>query len=206
MDEDMVDQISDIDNVISVQKTTQTQYTGDSLESGIESGSLGGRGQFPGGEDLPDGDFTMAISVMGFDPANKDPELMGDAHMEIVEGSYFTTDQIDADVVVVGDALAEANELEVGDMIDIEGVSVEVIGIYDSGQVFGDNMLVMPIDTVQRLFELEGVTSATVIVDNVDNVEGVADDIRDRQGQSSDKSRLALLAHIKLSEPSICSL
>ena len=54
-----------------------------------------------------------------------------------------------------------------------------VIGIYDSGQVFGDNMLVLPIDTAQRLFDLDGVTSVTVVADDVSNVDAVAADIRE---------------------------
>jgi putative ABC transport system permease protein len=116
---------------------------------------------------------------MGFDTATENPTLMGDAQMDIVEGRYFTTDENDADVMVVGQALADKNGLELGSVVDIEGVLIEVIGIYDSGQVFGNNMLVMPIGTVQSVFDLEGVTSLTVVVDYVDNVDGVVEGIRE---------------------------
>ena len=183
LDEEDVDELYDIPHVVSVQKSTQTQYTGDALEAAIDPGTLGMRGQPPGGTgDFGVGtgfSFRMAITIMGFDPATEDPVLMGDAHMEITEGRYFTTGETNADVVVVGQALAEKNGLEIGSLIDIEGVSVEVIGIFESGQVFGDNMLVMPIDTVQRVFDLQGVTSVTVRVDYVDNVDGVEDAIRE---------------------------
>jgi putative ABC transport system permease protein len=171
-----VDKLSGIPHVVSVQESVQTQYSGDSLESAIEPGTLGGRGG--GGGSLPT-DFRMPISIMGFDAATENPTLMGDAQMDIVEGRYFTTDENNADVMVVGEDLADKNGLEVGSLVDIEGVSVEVIGIYDSGQVFGNNMLVMPIGTVQRVFDLEGVTSVTVVADYVDNVDGVVDDIRE---------------------------
>ncbi len=171
-----VDKLSDIDHVVSVQGTVQTQYTGDSLELGIESGTLGpGRGSSTGGSPR-----IMGIIVMGFDAGMSitDVTLMGDAQMEIVEGSYFTSN--DADVMVVGQALADANDLEVGSTVDIEGTSVEVIGIYDSGQVSGNNMLVMPIGTVQSLFDIDGVTSVTVIADDVNNVDGVVEAIREK--------------------------
>jgi putative ABC transport system permease protein len=171
-----VDKLSGIPHVVSVQESVQTQYSGDSLESAIEPGTLGGRG---GGEESPPVDFRMPISIMGFDAATENPTLMGDAQIDIVEGRYFATDENNADVMVVGQALADKNGLEVGSLVDIEGVSVEVIGIYDSGQVFGNNMLVMPIGTVQRVFDLEGVTSVTVVADYVDNVDGVVDDIRE---------------------------
>jgi putative ABC transport system permease protein len=176
--EEDVDKLSDIDHVVSVQGSVQTQYTGDSLESAVDAGSLGGRGGGPMG-DSSGGGFRMGIMVMGFDAATESPTLMGDAEMEIVDGRYFTTDENDADVMVVGQDLADENGLEVGSTVDIEGTSVMVIGIYDSGQVFGNNMLVMPIDTAERLFDLDGVTSVTVVVDDVDNVDGVADAIRE---------------------------
>ncbi len=172
-----VDKLSDIDHVVSVQGTVQTQYTGDSLESGTPGPSGGpGRGDSMGGSPR-----TMGIMVMGFDAGVSitDVTLMGDAQMEIVEGSYFTSN--DADVMVVGQALKTADNatLEVGDTVDIEGTSVTVIGIYDSGQVFGNNMIVMPIETVERLFDIDGVTSVTVTADDVNNVDAVVSAIRE---------------------------
>jgi putative ABC transport system permease protein len=173
-----VDKLSDIDHVSSVQASIQTQYTGDSLDSAVDAGSLGGRGGgagFPGGSSSSS--FRMGIMVMGFNAATENPTLMGSSTMEIVEGSYFTSDN--ADVMVVGQDLAEENSLDIGDTVDIEATSVTVIGIYDSGTVFGNNMLVMPITTTERLFELDGVTSVTVVADDVDNVDAVVDGIRE---------------------------
>jgi len=175
-----VDKLSDIDHVVSVQASVQTRYTGDSLESGIQPGTLGPGGR-PGGDGSTGGaPRTMGIMVMGFDTGVSitDVTLMGGAQMKIVEGRYFTIYETDADVMVIGQALADANDLEVGDTVDIEGTSVTVIGIYDGGQVFGNNMLVMPVGTAERLFDIDGVTSVTVVADDVDNVDGVVSSIR----------------------------
>jgi putative ABC transport system permease protein len=169
-----VDKLSSIDHVDSVQVSVQTQYSGDSLESAVDAGSLGGRGPMGGSSS---GSFTMPITVMGFSAANESPTLMNGTTMEIVEGSYFTSD--DADVMVVGQDLADKNSLSVGSTVDIEGTSVTVIGIYDSGTSFGNNMLIMPVDTVESLFDIDGVTSVTVVVDDIDNVDAVASDIRE---------------------------
>jgi len=166
-----VDKLSDISHVVSVQESVQTQYTGDSLESAVEQGGQGG-GSFPGG-------FRMGIMVMGFDTATENPTLTGGAQMDIVEGRYFTADENDADVMIVGQALADKNSLTIGSTVGINGTPVGVIGIYDSGQVFGNNMLVMPIGTVQRLFSLGGVTSVTVQADDVNNVDAVVSSIRE---------------------------
>jgi putative ABC transport system permease protein len=174
-----VDNLSDIEHVASVQLSVQTRYTGDSLESGIDAGTIGtppsGRSS-PGTPSLPPGGFSMGITVMGFSAATENPTLMGASTLEIVEGGYFTSDN--ADVMVVGQELADANSLTVGSTVDIEGTSLTVVGIYDSGTVFGNNMMVMPIETTERVFELDGVTSVTVLADDVENVDAVVEDIR----------------------------
>jgi putative ABC transport system permease protein len=166
-----VDKLSDIPHVVSIQESVQTQYTGDDLQSAVGQGGQGG-GRFPGG-------FRMGIMVMGFDTATTNPTLMGGGQMNVTEGRYFTTDDNDADVMVVGQALASNNSLAVGSTVSINGTSVEVIGIYDSGQVFGNNMIVMPIETTERLFNLDGVTSVTVQADDVNNVDAVVSSIRE---------------------------
>jgi putative ABC transport system permease protein len=167
-----VDKLSSIPHVVSVQESVQTQYTGDSLESAVEQGTFGGQG---GGPVIR----TRGIMVMGFDATTENPALMGGGQMHITEGRYFTIDENDADVMIVGQAVADKNNLAIGSPVDINGTPVEVIGIYDSGQVFGNNMLVMPIGTVQSLFDLEGATSVTVVADNVNNVDAVVSNIRD---------------------------
>jgi putative ABC transport system permease protein len=166
-----VDKLSGIPHVVSVQESVQTQYTGSNLESAAEQGGQG-QGRFPGG-------FRMAIMVMGLDTATENPTLMGGGQMNITEGSYFTTDDNYADVMVVGQALADRNSLTVGSTVSINDTSVEVIGIYNSGQLFGNNMLIMPVGTVQNLFDMDGVTSVTVQADDANNVDAVVNGIRE---------------------------
>jgi len=170
-----IDKLSDIDHVVSVQARVETYYTGDSLESAFELSIVGN----PPPGDSSSGDFRVPITVMGFDTATKDPKLMGDAHVEITKGRYFTSDENDADVMVVGKDLADKNNLSVGSTVDIKGTLVTVIGIYDSGTAWGNNMLVMPIGTAKRLFGLNGATSVTVQADNVKNVDEVVASIRE---------------------------
>jgi len=119
----------------------------------------------------------MGITVMGVDAATETPALMGASTFEIVEGSYITSDN--ADEMVIGQNLADTNSLSVGSTVDIEGTALTVVGIYDSGTVFANNMIVMPIETTERVFELDGVTSVTVLADDVENVDAVVEDIRE---------------------------
>lgn len=169
-----IDRLDDLDHVVSVQQSAQTQYTGTSLQSSIEMGSLGRRSA--GGNSAGSG-FTMPIITVGYDPSVENPLLLGGGRVEIVSGRYFSEVENDADVVIVGQALADYNSLRIDSTIDINGASVEIIGIFTSGQVFGDNMLVMPISAVQRLFDIDGATSVTVEVDDTGNTETVVDSI-----------------------------
>jgi putative ABC transport system permease protein len=172
LDEADVDQLLAIEHVESVQKSAQAQYTGGALVTEAPPGAGG-----PGG-----GGLTRPIIAMGFDPVVSKITIGGatvDTAEAIVSGRYFDTSEIDSDVMLVGDALAAANSLDVGDTVLIEGATMEIIGIYDSGQRFGDNMMVLPIDTTQRLFELDGVSSAVVIADDVSNVDAIVADIRE---------------------------
>ena len=87
---------------------------------------------------------------------------------------YFTADDANADVAVVGQTLATANNLSVGSEITIGTDQVQVIGIYTTGEQFGDNMIVMPIESVQRLYSINGATTVTVTADSAGDVNLVA--------------------------------
>jgi putative ABC transport system permease protein len=172
-----VDKLSDIEHVASVQASVQTRYTGDSLEA-PDAGTIGTPpGDRQGRLPPSGGSFTMGITVMGVDAATETPALMGASTFEIVEGSYITSDN--ADEMVIGQNLADTNSLSVGSTVDIEGTALTVVGIYDSGTVFANNMIVMPIETTERVFELDGVTSVTVLADDAENVDAVVEDIRE---------------------------
>jgi putative ABC transport system permease protein len=114
------------------------------------------------------------LSLMGLEPAVANPILRlrgGDATMTIVEGTYFNSENTDPDVMVVGQALAQVNNFQVGSTVDVIGTPVQVIGIYSTGQT--DNMMIMPIATVQRLYNIPGVNGVTVVADKVSNVDTV---------------------------------
>ena len=188
-----VDRISSLAHVASVQETVQTTYTGDALVSGIDIGSLGSFRSFDRGGSPPAGVTPIPvpngtssnetprfanIMVMGISPSAAAPALTGGGQMTMTQGRYFTASDANADVVIVGETLATKNNLSIGSEITIGTDQVAVIGIYTSGQQFGDNMLVMPISTVQRLYSVDGATSITVSADNVNNVDSVVTEIR----------------------------
>ena len=179
-----VAQLSILPHVASVQESVTTSYTGSALVSGISFGSSGSTFGSATPTQVPNGSSSRvttrfgAITVMGVSPTGAAPTLTGGGTLTMVTGSYFTADDANADVAVVGQTLATANNLTVGSEIAIGTTQVQVIGIYTTGEQFGDNTLLMPIETVQRLYNINGATTVTVTADNAADVNVVANEIR----------------------------
>ena len=178
-----VDQLSSLPHIKVVQETVSTSYTGSELVSGI---SFTSAGSFFGNAtpvEVPNSAVSGtprfgAITVMGVSPTGAAPALTGGGTMTMESGSYFTADDVNADVAIVGQTLATANNLSVGSEITIGTDQVQVIGIYTTGEQFGDNMIVMPIESVQRLYSINGATTVTVTADSAGDVNIVATELR----------------------------
>jgi putative ABC transport system permease protein len=155
--------LNDLAHVVSVQPSLQVAYSG---SSSITPGNPNGATRI------------QALSVMGFDLAIADPTTRNNQKITVVKGTYFTAKDTNADVAVVGQALAEANNLGIGSTIDVTGTSVRVIGIYNSGPQTADNLIIMPIAVVQSLYGLPGANEVIVAADNVSNVDPVVQEIR----------------------------
>jgi ABC-type lipoprotein release transport system permease subunit len=79
-------------------------------------------------------------------------------------------------VALLSKALAAANGLKLGDTFDLSGERIEIIGIFeaDSGDLFGNNAVFLPLRTAQRITDKPGEISEAVIwADDVDRVDSV---------------------------------
>ena len=175
--EEDVDEIWSIDHVVSVSRTMTVPYAGEGLESAIElPAGLTAEGA---------GVRSPPVMMTGID----DPSTLttlGVEDAEITSGRTFTEDEAKANVAVMGVDLAEKNDLLLGDTFELEGETIEVVGIYTTGTQFGDNGVFMPIKTIQSLFDRgDEIDEAVVRVDSVDHVEQVAEEIRDTLGEDT---------------------
>ena len=174
-----IDGVLAIDNVASVSRSLTEGYTGEDLTSAPP--------QLPEGAQLPSGagQFSFPVLVTGTD--NPDAlTTIGNADVGFVAGRTFNDDEVEANVAVVGTALAEENGLTVGDSFEMEGTSFEVVGISTTGTRFGDNAVFLPLKTAQEVFDRPGeIDQAVVRAISVDHVEQVADDIRQMLGEEA---------------------
>jgi ABC-type lipoprotein release transport system permease subunit len=98
-----------------------------------------------------------------------------DTGASLIDGRLFTADEADADVAVISQALADENDLQVGDTFNIGATTIEVIGIVSGASGFAPIAVYIPLSTAQRVLEQTGELSRiTLKVDDVDNVNAVA--------------------------------
>ncbi|OGO50973.1 MAG: hypothetical protein A2148_03040 [Chloroflexi bacterium RBG_16_68_14] len=166
-----ITKVESIPNVAGIARHITVRYSGTDLVSAPMQG-------MPSEE----GGFQRPILITGTD----DPTSLttfGTQDSTITAGSVFTSDQADQDVALVGETLATANNLAVDSSFEMNGATFQVLGIYTTGTQFGDNALFIPLTTAQNLFQRQGeIDDAVVYADSVDNVNAVADDIRQTLG------------------------
>lgn len=171
--DDDIEPISEVEHVVGYTRRISAQYSGDALQSAIEP---------PAGVQVPDGFTGPPVLVAGTEDAASLTAFGEEA--EIVEGRTFESDEGEANVAVVGQSLAEANGLSVGDTVDLEGSSVEIIGIFTTGTQFGDNQLALPLEVARDIFDRGSeIDEVTVRVDSAENVGAVTETLRETLGE-----------------------
>lgn len=189
--------IADLAHVTDVSQTLGDRLTSDnsSLTSAIDAGSLGQRNSQNSGMRFemhtmgPDGvaktSFTPPITLTGTtDSTNL--SLQGGGTFTLTDGNVFADDSGE-NVAVVGKSLAEKNSLKVGSTFTAYGTEIKVVGIFDSGNTFSNNQVIMPIKTVQALSgQTDAITSVRVTTDSIDNIASVTKSIEGALGSKAD--------------------
>ena len=180
------------------------------LQSAVSAGSLGQRfsqnsGQTftppPGAFDRSGGgtgatSFTPPVTVSG---TTAPTDLAaggfgGGGTFTLKSGNVFATTSTD-NVALVGTSLASKNNLKVGSTFTAYGATITVSGIFDAGNTFSNNQVIMPLATVQKLAGEPGdITSATLTVDSITNANTVTSAAQKALGSAADVTNAAAQA------------
>jgi len=198
-----IDSIKTMSNVKGVTSTLNDRLrNGDdtNLESAIEPGSFGNRQQERSGDSSsgntsqnennnpngqPQGEFKMPVMVVGTDDLSITASL-NVSELNITSGEKFDAASEEA-VAMIGTKLAEKNNLSVGSTFQAYGQNVKVVGIFDGGNDFANNSVVMPIKTLQKLSAQEGqINSIIVEATSIDSVSTLETDIKSKLGNKAD--------------------
>jgi putative ABC transport system permease protein len=194
-------------HVTGVNESLQDRLTtsNTNLQSAVDAGSLGRRfsqnsGQTfappPGfGDRGGDGsiNFTPPVTVNGT-TAPTDLSAGGGGSFTLKSGTVFNPAGTD-NVALVGTSLASKNNLKAGSTFTAYGTTITVSGIFDAGNTFADNQVIMPLATVQKLSGQTGdLTSATLMVDSITNVDSVTKAAEKTLGGAADVTNAAAQA------------
>jgi putative ABC transport system permease protein len=191
--------VTAIDKSVSDRLTTSNS----NLVSAISAGSLGQRfagnsGQtfngpttFGGGSGGGTFSFTPPITVLGTNDPTNLGVTQGGGTFKLTSGTVFSSNST-SDVALVGSSLASKNSLKLGSTFTAYSTTITVDGIFDAGNTFSNNQVIMPLATTQKLSGLTNdITSATVYVDSVGNVNSVTAAIQKQLGSAADVTNSA---------------
>jgi putative ABC transport system permease protein len=120
--------------------------------------------------------------------------LGGGGTFTLKSGSVFSSNSTD-NVALVGTSLASKNNLKVGSTFTAYGTLVTVLGIFDAGNTFSNNQVIMPLAAVQKLSsQTDDITSATLTVDSITNVASVTAAAQKALGSAADVTNAATQA------------
>jgi ABC-type antimicrobial peptide transport system permease subunit len=109
----------------------------------------------------------------------------------IIAGRALSEPDADRDVAVVGHLYAKerlgidarSETALSGRSVALNGHTLEVIGIYATGNDFGDNHVFVPLEAFRRIYDPGGkLSKIRVTVDSVANVEAVTEDLKQLRG------------------------
>ena len=196
--------VTSINGVVSDRLTTSDT----NLQSAVEAGSLGqrfsrnsgvgGNNAVPGGDGNTTGtprSFTPPVTVLGTNQPTNLSTTQGGGSFKLTSGEVFASGSTD-NVAVIGSSLASKNNLVVGSTFTAySGTTIKVVGIYDAGNTFSNNQVIMPLASVQKLSSQVGqFTSATINVDSISNVDSVTKAATAALGTSADVTNAAAQA------------
>lgn len=138
--------------------------------------------------------YAMAIGMRPGSPMRAIGEVDYE-NARIVAGRAFTPADEAGNVAIVGQLYARerlgfgggigaaGTDALAGRTLTLHGQQLQVIGVYSTGNDFGDNHLFVPLQTFRRIFNPgDKLSKIRVTVDSVDHVEAVAADLQRLKG------------------------
>jgi putative ABC transport system permease protein len=123
--------------------------------------------------------------IEGQDPG-KPLVLQGGGTVSISSGRTLNSDDATANVAIVGTQYSTDKSVVVGDTITLNGTAIKVVGVYSSGNRFGDNGIVLPYETAKRVYAVTGMNTVYVTVDYAGNVDTVVAQLKSSLGADYD--------------------
>ncbi len=196
-----IDKVNEIKNVTGTIQSLNNRLTTDnsSLVSAIDAGSLGQRFNQTGGGQPPSDtptegttststtrSFTPPVMILGTNNPTNLSQSIGGGDFKLTSGEVFNGDETE-NISIIGKDLAEKNSLVLGSTFTAYDKDIKVVGIYDSGNSFSNNQVIVPLISLQTLTEQTGeISSAIVTVASISDIDEVVTEAKNVLGDSVD--------------------
>lgn len=165
---DTIDKVKKISGVTSVEESLRRYDTDQELKTASV--------QMPNGQSR-----TIPASIYGISSGSTHFTIQGGTPT-ITSGRGFQASDAQANVALMSKTLADTNKLKVGSTFTLKDTKFTIIGLYTSDAAMTDNTLTLPLETMQKLYDVDGVDSIIAYASSYDQVDNVAATIRTALG------------------------
>lgn len=168
-----IQQVTSVPGVVSAEESVRQVDTDGTLQTGTIT--------TPNGRTI-----TLPAIVYGISNGATHFTLQGGSVPTIVAGRSFQSSDANADVAIMGQTMAQANNLNVGSTFTLKGTTITLIGLYTTTSQFAGNSIILPLATAQSIYSINGVDSITAYAASVEQVQTVATKLKSVLGSSYD--------------------
>ncbi|MBI5000158.1 MAG: FtsX-like permease family protein [Euryarchaeota archaeon] len=123
--------------------------------------------------------------TQGLDPTGK-IFLFSGGTVTLASGRNLDASDMSSAVAIIGGNYSSEKSVGLGGSVDINGTSVQVVGIFTSGNRFGNNAVVVPYETLKAAYSIEGPSSIYVEVDSIGYMDAVENQLKSALGEDFD--------------------
>jgi putative ABC transport system permease protein len=113
------------------------------------------------------------VQIIGIRP--EDVDYFKSKGTELDSGRALETG--DTYQALIGYKYAEDNDLGIGDSIEVQKSSFEVVGIIEKTDTNMDNAIILPLETMMDTYNMENYQSAFILPEDLSKIQDVADDL-----------------------------
>ncbi|GHO48625.1 ABC transporter permease [Ktedonospora formicarum] len=126
----------------------------------------------------------IPVTINGISQDATNFTLAGGTVPTLVSGRNFRASDANAYVAMISQPLAQKNHLSLGSTFTLHGKTFTLIGLYTTSSESADDSIVIPLTTMQKLYQVDGVDALTVTAVSREQVEAVAAKLRTILGQN----------------------
>jgi putative ABC transport system permease protein len=169
----VVTQVKQVQGVVNTQESLSRPDTDGTLQGSLITAPTGQQ-------------INAPLTVNGIANDSTTFTIMEGVTPTLVAGRGFRNSETNADVAMMSQAAAQANQLSVGSTFPLNGTTFTLIGLYTTSNPLADSTIVIPMATMEKVFKINGVDSITATAASYEQVETVATQLRRVLGKQFD--------------------